>query len=179
MMQNEFKTRFERYARAGTLVFTLLVLYWLIQMAISLYFTLTGGTPAGEAEQSLYNLLFSLLFSAFVVAVMVMVIRLLQSIRKGSSPFTMANVRRLRAIGWMLILFEVLQHVTTRLFWAVASGRARRSFTISAPPPAWWRSSAWPSLRSPLCFNTVWSCSSSPTRLCEVRRCRSFYDWTG
>ena len=123
MMQNEFKTRFERYARAGTLVFTLLVLYWLIQMAISLYFTLTGGTPAGEAEQSLYNLLFSLLFSAFVVAVMVMVIRLLQSIRKGSSPFTMANVRRLRAIGWMLILFEVLQHVTTRLFWAVASGR--------------------------------------------------------
>ena len=123
MTQEEFKSRFERYANLGTLIIVLLVLYWLIQMAISIYFVITGEAPPNEAEQSLFNLFYSLLFSAFVVAVMVMVIRLLQSIRKGSTPFTIANVRRLRAIGWMLILFEVLQHVTTRLFWAVASGR--------------------------------------------------------
>ena len=123
MTQNEFKSRFERYARLGTLVFTLLVLYWLIQMAITIYFVVTGDAPPSETEQSFFNLIYSLLFGVFVVAIMVMVIRLLQSIRKGSTPFTMANVRRLRRIGWMLVVFEVLQRLTTRLFWTVASGR--------------------------------------------------------
>ncbi len=123
MTQKEFKSRFERYARVGTLAFTLLVLYWLIQTAITAYFVITGEVPPGEAEQSFFNLIYSLLFSVFVVAIMVMVIRLLQSIQKGRTPFTMANVRRLRRIGWMLVAFEVLQHVTTRLFWAAASGR--------------------------------------------------------
>lgn len=123
MTQNEFKTRFERYARAGTLFFALLVLYWLIQMAISISFAITGETPPGEAQQSIFNLAYSLLFGVIVVAIMVMVIRLLQSIQKGSTPFTMANARRLRRIGWMLVIFEVLQHVTTRLFWTAANGR--------------------------------------------------------
>ena len=123
MTQNEVKSRFERYARLGTLVFTLLVLYWLIQMAITIYFVVTGDAPPSETEQSFFNLIYSLLFGVFVVAIMVMVIRLLQSIRKGSTPFTMANVRRLRRIGWMLVVFEVLQRLTTRLFWTVASGR--------------------------------------------------------
>lgn len=123
MTQNELKSRFERYALVGTLVFALLVLYWLVQMAISVYYVITGDVPPAEAKQSLFNLIYSFAFSALVVAIMVMVIRLLQSIRKGSTPFTMANVRRLRRIGWMLVVFEVLQRLTTRLFWTVASGR--------------------------------------------------------
>ena len=123
MTQEEFKARFERCARGGMLVFALLVLYWLIQMTVTVYFVITGEASSGEAEQSVFNLIYSLLFSVFVVAVMVMVIRLLQSIQKGRTPFTMANVGRLRRIGWMLVAFEVLQHLTTRLFWAAASGR--------------------------------------------------------
>lgn len=123
MTQNELKSRFERYAFVGTLAFALLVLYWLVQMVISVYFVITGDVPPNEAKQSLFNLVYSLAFSALVVAIMVMAIQLLQSIRKESTPFTLGNVRRLRVIGWMLIAFEVLQHVTMRLFWAVASGR--------------------------------------------------------
>ena len=130
MTQDEFKSRFERYSQAGTLVFTLLVLYWLIQTVFSVYFAITGDMPSNEAEQSVFNLVFSLVFSAFVVTIMVMVIRLLQSIQKGTTPFTMVNARRLRRIGWMLVLFEVLQHVTTRLFWSVSSGMVEDGETV-------------------------------------------------
>lgn len=123
MTQKEFKTRFERYANLGMLLFVVIILYWLIQMAVSIYFTVTGQTMPGEAEQSTFNLIYSLLFSVFVIAIMVMVIRLLQSINRGRTPFTLTNVRRLRAIGWMLVSFEIIQRLTTRLFWAVANGR--------------------------------------------------------
>ena len=123
MTQKEFKTRFERYANLGMLLFVTIILYWLIQMAVSIYFTVTGQTMPGEAEQSTFNLIYSLLFSVFVIAIMVMVIRLLQSINRGRTPFTLTNVHRLRAIGWMLVSFEIIQRLTTRLFWAVANGR--------------------------------------------------------
>ena len=123
MTQKEFQLRFQRYARVGTLVFTLLILYWLGQMGITIYFVLKGQSPYSAAEQSVLNLIYSLLFSVFIVAIMVMVIRLLRSMQKERTPFTMSNVRRLRAIGWMLVIFELLQRVTMRLFWAVASGR--------------------------------------------------------
>ena len=123
MTQEEFKSRFGRYANGGILIFVLLVLYWLIQMSITVYFAVKGEPAASEAEQNVFTLVYSLLFSAYIIAVMVMVIRLLQSIRKGKTPFTMDNVRRLRRIGVMLMLFEPLQRLTTRLFWAAASGR--------------------------------------------------------
>ena len=105
------------------LIFTLLVLYWLIQMSVTVYFAVKGEPSASAGEQNVFTLVYSLLFSAYIIAVMVMVIRLLQSIRRGSTPFTMVNVRRLRQIGWMLVAFELLLHLTTRLFWAAASGR--------------------------------------------------------
>ena len=123
MTQEEFKNRFERYANGGILIFALLVLYWLIQMSVTVYFAVKGEPSASAGEQNIFTLVYSLLFSAYIIAVMVMVIRLLQSIRRGSTPFTMVNVRRLRQIGWMLVAFEMLQHLTTRLFWAAASGR--------------------------------------------------------
>lgn len=123
MTQEEFKNRFERYANGGILIFALLVLYWLIQMSVTVYFAVKGEPSASAGEQNTFTLVYSLLFSAYIIAVMVMVIRLLQSIRRGSTPFTMVNVRRLRQIGWMLVAFELLQHLTTRLFWAAASGR--------------------------------------------------------
>ncbi len=123
MTREEFKNRFERYANGGILIFALLVLYWLIQMSITVYSAVKGEPSASAGEQNVFTLVYSLLFSAYIIAVMVMVIRLLQSIRRGSTPFTMVNVRRLRQIGWMLVAFELLQHLTTRLFWAAASGR--------------------------------------------------------
>ena len=123
MTQEQFQKRFARYADLGKLLFVLIILYWLIQMMITAYFVITGETPPGEAEQSVLNLVFSVLFSAFVIAVMVMVICLLQSIQRGKTPFTADNVRRLRWIGGMLVAFELLQHLVTRLFWAAASGR--------------------------------------------------------
>ena len=130
MSQKEFKTRFERYARLGMLLFALFILYWLIQMAISIYFVVTGQTMPGETEQSLFNIIYSLLFSVFIIAIMVMVIRLLQCIRRDQTPFAMSNVRRLRVIGWMLVAFEPVQWLTTRLFWAVASGRVESGETV-------------------------------------------------
>ena len=123
MTQENFKSRFDRYANMGKLFFGLLVLYWLIQMVISIYFMITGEASPGEAQQDMFTLFFSLVFSAFIIAIMVMVIRLLQSIQRGSTPFTVANARRLRRIGWMLVAFELLQRLMTRLFWAAASGR--------------------------------------------------------
>ena len=130
MTRDEFKDRFERYANGGITIFALLVLYWLIQTGITVYFTVTGEPSAAAAEQNIFTLVYSLFFSAYIIAVMVMVIRLLQSIRRGKTPFTMDNVKRLRRIGVMLMLFELLQRLTTRLFWAAASGAVQDGETV-------------------------------------------------
>lgn len=124
MTREEFKAKSGRYALAAMWAFALLILYFLIQTAITVYFTLTGAgkLPVGQAAQNNLTLLYSLFFSAIMLAVMVLSLRLVLVIHKGESPFTLKNARSLRQIGWLLLLFEPLQWLITHLFWRLASG---------------------------------------------------------
>ena len=132
--KNEFHRRFERLSLAAELVFLLLILYSVIQTAITVYFMVAApeaSYSSGTGTQDWLTLVYSLIFVVIVVIVMVLVLLLLRSIRRGDTPFTRSNVRRLRGIGWLLVAFEILQRLLARLFWAVASGRVQDGETVS------------------------------------------------
>lgn len=134
MTKNEFHRRFQRLSLAAEWAFLLLVLYSVIQIAITIRFAVSGADashPSGAGTQDWLTLVYALFFSAVVVVVMVLVILLLRSIRRGYTPFTLANVRRLRWIGWLLVAFEILQRLLARSFWVVASGRVQDGETVS------------------------------------------------
>lgn len=134
MTKNEFHRRFERLSLAAELVFLLLILYSVIQTAITVYFMVAApeaSYSSGTGTQDWLTLVYSLIFVVIVVIVMVLVLLLLRSIRRGDTPFTRSNVRRLRGIGWLLVAFEILQRLLARLFWAVASGRVQDGETVS------------------------------------------------
>ncbi len=134
MTKNEFHQRFERLSLAAELVFLLLILYSVIQTAITIYFMVAApdaSYSSGAGTQDWLTLVYSLIFVVIVVIVMVLVILLLRSIRRESTPFTHINVRRLRWIGWLLVAFEILQRLLARIFWTVASGRVQDGETVS------------------------------------------------
>ena len=134
MTKNEFHRRFQRISQAAELVFLLLILYSVIQTAITITFMVSApdaSHPAGAGTQDWLTLVYSLIFSAVVVVVMVLVMLLLRSIRRGETPFTRSNVLRLRWIGWLLVAFEILQRLLARIFWAIASGRVQDGETVS------------------------------------------------
>ena len=125
MTQEEFKRKSGRFALAAEWVFVLMILYFLIQTGITVYFTLTGNRDLSTAvaSRNVMTLIYSLFFSAIVIVVIVLALRLILVINRGETPFTLDNARRLQVIGWLLFAFEPLQWLITRLFWAVASGR--------------------------------------------------------
>lgn len=134
MPKNEFHQRFERLSLTAELVFLLLILYSVIQTAITIYFMVAApdaSYSSGAGTQDWLTLVYSLIFVVIVVIVMVLVILLLRSIRRESTPFTHSNVRRLRWIGWLLVAFEILQRLLARIFWTVASGRVQDGETVS------------------------------------------------
>ena len=125
MTQEAFKKKSGRYALAAEWAFVLMVLYFVVQIAITVYFTVTGNRElsAAAASRNVLTLVYSLFFSAIVIAVIVLSLRLILVINRGETPFTLENAKRLRAIGWLLFAFEPLQWLITHLFWAIASGR--------------------------------------------------------
>ena len=133
MTKNEFHRRFQRLSTAAELVFLLLILYTVIQTAITIYFMVAppdASYSSGAGTQDWLTLVYSLFFAVIVVAVMVLVMLLLRSIRRGDTPFTRSNVLRLRWIGWLLVTFEILQRLLARLFWAVAMGMVQEGETV-------------------------------------------------
>ena len=73
----------------------------------------------------------TLVMNVIVIAVIVLCLRMLREVSGGAAPFSMSNVKRLRAIGWLLVTFEPLQQGLTYLVWLIRSGRVQDGETVT------------------------------------------------
>jgi steroid 5-alpha reductase family enzyme len=101
-MANVKKIR--RAAFALSLGVGLTLLWFIIEFIIR-------GMLLSPGEKPITNTLLITVFSLMVLAILIIALILLHSIRADETPFRMKNVRRLKAIALLLVAFEAYFHL--------------------------------------------------------------------
>ena len=112
MNTENYKSRIRRLGNISKGIALLLVLYYAYSI-ITMAALLMKGGMAGE---SLPGWLSAALMTAAGIVILVLALRMVWSLRKAESPFTLQNAKRLRVIGWLLIAYEAVTALLSRLF---------------------------------------------------------------
>ncbi len=121
----QFQARARRFFLAAAAVVAL-VAAWVLADQIRL-----ALTPGVEIRRDAGVMVVTAVLDVLVLAVIVLCLRMLRDVSKSASPFSAANVKRLRAMGWLLVAFEPLQLLLTRCVWLIRSGSAREGETLA------------------------------------------------
>ena len=108
MTKEKLKKRLDGFTRIGKLVALLIALYYLIETGTAIALAVRGPI-------SLLTLLPGLLQAGLGIAVIVLSLSILFDVGKTGQPFTMRNVRILRWIAGLLIVFEPLSALIVTL----------------------------------------------------------------
>ena len=111
MTQEIIKARMERFTRIAKLLAILVSLAYGYYFVSSVYLLAVG-------RMRLEALLPGLLLTAFVIGILFLSFRVIFSLRRDCSPFTLANARRLRGIGLLLIVYDLLQSALSSVMTA-------------------------------------------------------------
>ena len=103
--------KMERFTRIAKLLAILVSLAYGYYFVSSVYLLAVG-------RMRLEALLPGLLLTAFVIGILFLSFRVIFSLRRDCSPFTLANARRLRGIGLLLIVYELLQSALSSVMTA-------------------------------------------------------------
>ncbi len=112
MTRKEYEKRVERLGRIAAGL-ALLLFVWYASVIGSSVFRMAQNGLFREIPAAL--LLSSALMLAGTAVIVVLALRLVLSLRKGASPFTIRNADRLRVIGWLLIAYELVITLISRL----------------------------------------------------------------
>lgn len=91
-------------------IFILICIYWVVVVVSMLAALLQPGSVDGDASA-----LSVLLYIAYgiIIAILFVIFRIFSSTSKGESPFSMKQVKRLRMISCLLLLYAVLDSAIT------------------------------------------------------------------
>ena len=118
---------FQKKARAFFAAAAVLALALLLYYAYQAYHFFRCLTPDYWSSLAvMWGSLTNVLLTALVLVIIVLAFRMLWCITRDMTPFSHANVRRLRVIGWLLLAFEPLQQllswIAVRMYNNTADG---------------------------------------------------------
>jgi len=112
MNTDNYKSRIKRLGTVSMWIALLLFLYYAYSIITTAALLMRGGMAGG----SLSGWLSAALMTAAGIVILVLALRIVRSLREAESPFTLQNAKRLRVIGWLLIGYEVVMALLSRLF---------------------------------------------------------------
>lgn len=92
-------------------IFILICIYWVVVVVSMLAALLQPGSVDGDA--SALSVLLYIAYGIIIAILFVIFIRIFSSTSKGESPFSMKQVKRLRMISCLLLLYAVLDSAIT------------------------------------------------------------------
>ena len=95
----------------GGAIFILICIYWVVVVVSMLAALLQPGSVDGDA--SALSVLLYIAYGIIIAILFVIFIRIFSSTSKGESPFSMKQVKRLRMISCLLLLYAVLDSAIT------------------------------------------------------------------
>ena len=111
MNTENYKSRIRRLGNISKGIALLLILYY----AYSIISTAAVLVKGGMAGGSLSGWLSAALMTAAGIVILVLALRMVWNLREAESPFTLQNAKRLRVIGWLLIGYEAVTALLSRL----------------------------------------------------------------
>ena len=111
MNTERYKSRIKRLGNISMGIALLIFLYY----AYSIITTITVLVKGGMAAGNLYGWLSAALMTAAGIVILVLALRIVWSLRGAESPFTLQNAKALRVIGWLLIGYEGVMALLSRL----------------------------------------------------------------
>ncbi len=112
MNTENYKSRIKRLGNISMGIALLLFLYYAYSIITTIALLMKGGMAAGNMS----GWLSAVLMTAAGIVILVLALRIVWSLRGAESPFTLQNAKRLRVIGWLLIGYEVVMALLSRLF---------------------------------------------------------------
>ena len=105
----------KRTALAAFLVMSAVILYQLYQLGKTIYFVWIVGES--ELAFSMSGFLGLLIPSLIVMTALTLSLLLLHAIRREETPFNLRNVKQLKAVALMFILFEPCMYLVQRIYF--------------------------------------------------------------
>lgn len=99
---------FKRICVVTTVVFVFLWIFWLVAAGIMVYMLANAELSGQTVETSILTLLLHLGRGAITVVLYAILIGMFSDTARGESPFTMKQVKRLRLLSLVLVVYAVL-----------------------------------------------------------------------
>lgn len=95
-------------SQALKVVFFVLVIFWVVFALLSVA-SLNGIADVNGLPSSFYELVVFLLIGIVVISIVVIGIKVFSDVARGKSPFSMTQVKRLRAVAALLLAYMLLE----------------------------------------------------------------------
>lgn len=121
-------------ARVSTIlkvIFVLLCIYWICVACLFIYSLVSPNLHSSTNQNDSIQLGFYLVFGLIVGTIFILLIRIFSDAIRGEAPFTMAQVKRLRLIALMLVIYAIVDTFVTASNLVYQSGGFESGFAIT------------------------------------------------
>lgn len=90
------------------ILFVVFCFYWILTTGLLVYSFAQSGQLYTNVAESLFRIMLHLSYAAAVIIAFASILGVFSDVAKGESPFSMRQVKRLRLISCMLIVYAIL-----------------------------------------------------------------------